>query len=179
MFLQVNLFHCLKTQSLFKFSDGLLICQKLRSVFPSWCPAAHVLSSFLYMIGLFVRPQTQRERNVVWFSAAICGKELCVTMLGSKKLWGGCEELKSLFWWSLQAGAKGKNFTSHIVAKFAQLYSYYTSSRSLEIPSFQMGRNFFPIYLPLRFFCFYNGSRGVQWASEIWEFTIYYVEFSD
>ena len=25
-------------------------------------PAAHVLSIFLYMIGLFVRPQTQRER---------------------------------------------------------------------------------------------------------------------
>ena len=27
------------------------------------------------MIGLFVRPQTQRERNVVRFSAAVCGEE--------------------------------------------------------------------------------------------------------
>ena len=33
------------------------------------------MSSFLYMIGFFVRPQTQRERNVVWFSAAVCGEE--------------------------------------------------------------------------------------------------------
>ena len=29
------------------------------------------------MIGLFIRPQTQRERNVVRFSAAISGKERC------------------------------------------------------------------------------------------------------
>ena len=41
----------------------------------------HVLSNFLYMIGLFVRPQTQRERNVVRFSAAVDGEERCVTTL--------------------------------------------------------------------------------------------------
>ena len=79
----------------------------------------------------------------------------------------------------IPAKAKGKNFTSNIVAKFAQLYSYFTSSRSLEIPCFQMGRNFFPIYLSLKFSCFYNGSQGVHWALEIWEFTVYHVEFSD
>ena len=44
-------------------------------------PGAHVLSNFLYMIGLFVRPQTQRERNVVRFSAAVCREERCVTTL--------------------------------------------------------------------------------------------------
>ena len=33
------------------------------------------------MIGLFVRPQTQRERNVVRFSAAVSGEERCVTTL--------------------------------------------------------------------------------------------------
>ena len=44
-------------------------------------PAAHVLSSFLDMIGLFIRPQTQRERNVVRFSAAVSGEERCVTTL--------------------------------------------------------------------------------------------------
>ena len=31
------------------------------------------------MIGLFVGPQTQRERNVVRFSAAVCGEKRCVT----------------------------------------------------------------------------------------------------
>ena len=44
-------------------------------------PAAHVLSHFLYMIGLFVRPQTQRESNVVRFSAVVSGEERCVTTL--------------------------------------------------------------------------------------------------
>ena len=33
------------------------------------------------MIGLFVRPQTQRERNVVRFSEAVCEEERCVTIL--------------------------------------------------------------------------------------------------
>ena len=43
--------------------------RKLRSVLASHRPAAHVLSNFLYMTGLSVRPQTQRERNLVRFSA--------------------------------------------------------------------------------------------------------------
>ena len=34
------------------------------------------LSSFLYRIGLSVRPQTQRERNVVRFSAAVSGESV-------------------------------------------------------------------------------------------------------
>ena len=33
----------------------------------------------LIMIGLFDRPKKQRERNVVRFSAAVRGKERCVT----------------------------------------------------------------------------------------------------
>ena len=48
---------------------------------PQTAAAAHVLWNFLHMIGLFVRPQTQRERNVVRFSAAVCGEERCVTTL--------------------------------------------------------------------------------------------------
>ena len=48
---------------------GHITSRKLRSVLASHRPAAHVLSNFLYMTGLFVRPQTQRERNLVRFSA--------------------------------------------------------------------------------------------------------------
>ena len=33
------------------------------------------------MIGLLVRPQTQRERNVVRFPAAVCGEKRCVATL--------------------------------------------------------------------------------------------------
>ena len=47
---------------------ALLYPQKLTSQSISRC-----------MIGLFVRPQTQKERNVVWFSAAICGEDHCLT----------------------------------------------------------------------------------------------------
>ena len=38
------------------------------------------------MIGLFVRPQTQRERNVVRFSAAISGEERCVMTLKTAQI---------------------------------------------------------------------------------------------
>ena len=41
--------------------------------FLAYCGSCVV--KFLIMIGLFVRPQTQRERNVVLFSAAFCGEE--------------------------------------------------------------------------------------------------------
>ena len=34
-------------------------------------PAAHVFSSFLHEIGLFFRPQIQRERNVLRFLGAV------------------------------------------------------------------------------------------------------------
>jgi len=33
------------------------------------------------VIGCFDLPQTQRERNAVQFSAAVCGGECCVTPL--------------------------------------------------------------------------------------------------
>ena len=33
------------------------------------------------MIGLFVGPQTQRERNLVRLSAAVCEEKRCVTTL--------------------------------------------------------------------------------------------------
>ena len=54
-----------------KFQRRLIDLSKTEKRVRYWCPAAHVLPSFLYMIGLFVRPQTQRERNVVRFSARL------------------------------------------------------------------------------------------------------------
>ena len=52
-----------------------------KRVIASSRPAAHVLSSSLCTIGLFARPQTQKERNMIRFSAALCGKEHRVTTL--------------------------------------------------------------------------------------------------
>ena len=64
-----------------KIQRRLIDLSKTEKRFRSERPAANELSSFLYMIGLFVRPQTQRERNVVRFSAAVSGEERCVTTL--------------------------------------------------------------------------------------------------
>ena len=41
---------------------------------------SHIVK-FLIHDGLFVRPQAQRERNVVRFSVAVSGKERCLTTL--------------------------------------------------------------------------------------------------
>ena len=64
-----------------KIQRRLIYLSKTEKRVRSQRPAAHILSSFLYRIGLFVRPQTQRERNVVQFSAAVCEEERCVTTL--------------------------------------------------------------------------------------------------
>ena len=64
-----------------KIQRRLIDLSKTEKCVRSQRPAAHVLSSFLYMIGLFVRPQTQRERNVVRFSAAVSREERCMMTL--------------------------------------------------------------------------------------------------
>ena len=64
-----------------KIQRRLIDLSKTEKCVRSQRPAAHVLSSFLYMIGLFVRPQTQRERNVVRFSAAVSREECCMMTL--------------------------------------------------------------------------------------------------
>ena len=73
-FLQINLLVVADTEPV--QIQRRLICRQLRSVFVFSRPAAHVMSSFLYTIGLFVRPQKQRERNVVRFSAALVGRNV-------------------------------------------------------------------------------------------------------
>ena len=75
-FLQIT-FSLLADTGPIKFQRQLIDLSKTEKCVCSQRPAAHILSSFLYMIGLFIRPQTQRERNVVRFSAAISGEEHC------------------------------------------------------------------------------------------------------
>ena len=79
-FLQTTLSLLADTEP-FKIQRRLIDLSKTEKRVRFWRPAAQVLSSFLYMIGLFVRPQIQRERNVVWFSAAVSEEERCVTTL--------------------------------------------------------------------------------------------------
>ena len=60
---------------------------------PSTLRAVHVLSS-LYMMGLFVRPQTQKERDLARFTAAVCGEN--VAQRSSMRL-GGTSTSSSFF----------------------------------------------------------------------------------
>ena len=53
------------------------------------------------MIGLFIRPQTQRERNVVRFSAAISGEERCKDKITEFVMFCDCDWLPNILILSL------------------------------------------------------------------------------